>query len=235
VYTKIDSLLWTDDKYKGLSDDGKMLFVYVLTCPHRNSLGLYFLPPPYAAYDLGWTAQRYDKALTELLDKGLIKYNKATSIILIKNFLKYNPLENTNQVKAALNALRTIPANGLDSDLQELVKGLGKGFTEPLQQELHKRIGIGYAKQEEEKENETEDEEETDKPHTQKIPPPIEEVAAYCRERHNDVNPQKWHDFYSAKGWMVGKNKMKDWKAAVRTWEQKQEQAQEQSRYRRVD
>jgi hypothetical protein len=50
-------------------------------------------------------------------------------------------------------------------------------------------------------------------------PPPIEEVRQYCQERKNTVDAQKWHDFYSAKGWMVGKNKMKDWKAAVRTWE----------------
>jgi hypothetical protein len=51
------------------------------------------------------------------------------------------------------------------------------------------------------------------------IPPTIEEVQAYCRERCNSVVAQVWHDFYSAKGWMIGKNKMKDWKAAVRTWE----------------
>ena len=55
------------------------------------------------------------------------------------------------------------------------------------------------------------------------IPPTIEEVEAYCKERKNKVNPQVWHDFYSAKGWMVGKNKMKDWKAAVRTWEKQRD------------
>ena len=37
--------------------------------------------------------------------------------------------------------------------------------------------------------------------------------------RHNSVNPQQFIDFYASKGWMVGKNKMKDWKAAIRTWE----------------
>lgn len=51
------------------------------------------------------------------------------------------------------------------------------------------------------------------------IPPTLEEVTAYCRERNNNVDAQRWYDFYSAKGWMIGKNKMKDWKAAVRTWE----------------
>lgn len=49
--------------------------------------------------------------------------------------------------------------------------------------------------------------------------PSVEEVLAYCKERKNHVDPNRFVDFYAAKGWMVGKNKMKDWKAAVRTWE----------------
>jgi hypothetical protein len=50
-------------------------------------------------------------------------------------------------------------------------------------------------------------------------PPTLEEVTAYCQERGNKVDPQTFIDFYSSKGWMIGKNKMKDWKASVRTWE----------------
>ena len=50
-------------------------------------------------------------------------------------------------------------------------------------------------------------------------PPNLEEVQQYCIERNNSVNAQTFIDFYESKGWMVGKNKMKDWKAAVRTWE----------------
>ena len=56
------------------------------------------------------------------------------------------------------------------------------------------------------------------------VPPTIEEVADYCRERNNNVDAQRFVDFYTAKGWMVGSNKMKDWKAAVRTWERRQTQ-----------
>ena len=51
------------------------------------------------------------------------------------------------------------------------------------------------------------------------VPPTVEEVKAYCDERNNKVDPDRFVDFYSSKGWMIGKNKMKDWKAAVRTWE----------------
>jgi predicted phage replisome organizer len=59
---------------------------------------------------------------------------------------------------------------------------------------------------------------------TKFIPPSVEEVADYCFERGNTVNPETFVDFYSAKGWMLGKNKMKDWKAAVRTWERKEKE-----------
>lgn len=52
-------------------------------------------------------------------------------------------------------------------------------------------------------------------------PPTLEEVQAYCQERKNKVDPQRFIDFYTSKGWFVGKNKMKDWRAAVRTWEKK--------------
>lgn len=53
-------------------------------------------------------------------------------------------------------------------------------------------------------------------------PPTPDEVAAYCAERENSVDAQRFVDFYAAKDWMIGKNRMKDWKAAVRTWERKE-------------
>lgn len=52
-------------------------------------------------------------------------------------------------------------------------------------------------------------------------PPTVEEVRTYCIERNNAVDPESFVSFYESKGWMVGANKMKDWKAAVRTWERK--------------
>lgn len=65
------------------------------------------------------------------------------------------------------------------------------------------------------------------KPLKRFTPPSREEVAAYCRERGNKVDPDRFVDFYSSKGWMVGKNPMKDWKAAVRGWEKESKQKAE--------
>lgn len=54
-------------------------------------------------------------------------------------------------------------------------------------------------------------------------PPTVEEVQAYCNERGNTVDADGFVDFYTSNGWKVGKNPMKDWKAAVRTWEKREE------------
>lgn len=64
------------------------------------------------------------------------------------------------------------------------------------------------------------------KDESKKIPPKIEDVILYCKERNNGVDPDRWFNFYSAKGWLIGKAKMKDWKAAVRTWENKSNERQ---------
>lgn len=57
------------------------------------------------------------------------------------------------------------------------------------------------------------------------VPPTTDEVRAYCLERRNTVNADAFIAFYESNGWKVGKNSMKDWKAAVRTWEQRESRA----------
>jgi len=51
------------------------------------------------------------------------------------------------------------------------------------------------------------------------IIPTYNEVKEYCNERSNNIDAEQFIDYYTSKGWMIGKNKMKDWKAAIRTWE----------------
>lgn len=65
------------------------------------------------------------------------------------------------------------------------------------------------------------------KPKTTKrfIPPTVEQVEEYCQERGNSVDPQRFVDYYQSNGWKVGKNPMKDWRAAVRTWEQNRKES----------
>ena len=70
-----------------------------------------------------------------------------------------------------------------------------------------------------EKETEISDAHETAKKVARFIPPTVDEVQAYCEERKNGVDARCFVDFYESKNWVVGKAKMKNWKAAVRTGE----------------
>ena len=51
------------------------------------------------------------------------------------------------------------------------------------------------------------------------VPPSVDEVRAYCKERGNNIDAESFVDYYTSTGWLVGKKPMKDWKASVRTWE----------------
>ena len=51
--------------------------------------------------------------------------------------------------------------------------------------------------------------------------PTLNDIDIYCKERTNNIDPLAFYDFYQSKNWYIGKNKMKDWKACVRTWERR--------------
>ena len=65
-------------------------------------------------------------------------------------------------------------------------------------------------------------------PRTRFVPPSVEQVETYCRERGNNVDPDRFVNYYTARGWMLGRSAMRSWRAAVRTWE-RQEQGTEKA------
>lgn len=67
------------------------------------------------------------------------------------------------------------------------------------------------------------------------VKPSLEEVAAYCKQRRNTIDPQRFMDYYDSNGWIVGKTHMKDWKAAVRTWERNKKQSASSPAYQDPD
>ena len=58
------------------------------------------------------------------------------------------------------------------------------------------------------------------------VKPTVEEIRAYCNKRKNNVDADAFFDFYESKGWVIGKSPMKDWQAAVRTWERERSDKQ---------
>ena len=100
-------------------------------------------------------------------------------------------------------------------------------YTECIQDvsTLDTQVRLGHVREGKDRLGEDSIEEATPPTRTKRfIPPTVDEVMEYCQERGNAIDPQRFVDHYTSNGWMVGKNKMKDWKAAVRTWEQKERQ-----------
>ncbi|KAA0888808.1 hypothetical protein [Oryzomonas rubra] len=108
-YGKLHTSFWTSIDIKGLSDDGKLLAVYLLTCPHTNLIGCFRLPDGYVSEDLDWPSERVTKGFTELSAKGFVKRCPTTKWVLISKFIKWNEIENPNQAKSAAKLFTQIP------------------------------------------------------------------------------------------------------------------------------
>jgi len=147
-YSKIQKRIWNDPTFNRLSEDAKLLWFYLLSCPHGNTIGLFVLKPGYACADLGWSEERFREALQELSTiplwnrqgKGLISYDEDTYLLLIKNYLEHNPLANPNQVKAAKKRLEELPISPLFQELKQLLEELGKPLYQPLLEWLNKQL-----------------------------------------------------------------------------------------------
>ena len=171
MYTRIDELIWKDAKLKKISNESKLLFIYLLSCQHRNVLGLYSLPKYYVQGDLGYPLETVSKGLVELFNNGFITYDEESETVLVNNFLKYNPLENPNQVKGALKVMPTIPKTQLFYKLVDVINSsenihlheLKEGIESYLESNGLERVTVTVSKQKEVKEKVKEKVKEEDK------------------------------------------------------------------------
>lgn len=110
-YVSIATRIWHDEKFRDLPEDARTLFLYLLTSPHGNMCGFYFLPPGYACHDLQWKEDKYKKAINVLASNKMVIVDG--DVVLIKNFIKYNPIKGPKQAAGAANRLKEVPENGL--------------------------------------------------------------------------------------------------------------------------
>ena len=123
AYRKIDNAFWRDDKVKNLNVETRHLFMYLLTSPHCNMIGAYYLPLPYILADLytndellGNGSEGYrnpfetvSKGIDTLSQAGLITYDTVNSMVVIHNFIKYNRPDNANVIKSAIKLFLELP------------------------------------------------------------------------------------------------------------------------------
>lgn len=108
-YGKVHSTFWSSATTGPMSDDGKMLALYLMTCSHSTITGVFRLPDGYVSEDLGWGLERVSQGFAELLDKGFANRCETTKWVWVSKHLEWNKPENPNQRKSAAKIALSIP------------------------------------------------------------------------------------------------------------------------------
>lgn len=132
-YGQVQCALWTNPRFKTLSADARLLFVYLLSGPHSNGLGCYALPMGYVCADMKWVSERVSKGFQELFQNGFSSYCETTEFVFIQGYLKWNPISNGNVAKAREKEFNDVPSNfkhiqALAADMKRFGNHWAKGF-----------------------------------------------------------------------------------------------------------
>lgn len=153
-YRKIDTRIWNDAKFRALSDDGKLVFLFVLTHPHLTSLGAMRATIKGLAHELGWNEKRFREGFGEGFRKALFQYDEKACFVALPNFLRYNGPESPNVVKSWSESLDLLPECSLKAELLQRVKGFTEGLSEAFAKALPEAFAKGMPNQEPEQEQE---------------------------------------------------------------------------------
>jgi hypothetical protein len=108
-YGKVYSSFWSSETTSTLSDTGRILACYLLSCQHGTLVGVFRLPDAYVAEDLGWGSERVSEGFAELFQKGFANRCGTSKWVWVRKHLEWNPLENPNQCKCARKIVEQIP------------------------------------------------------------------------------------------------------------------------------
>ena len=162
-WRKIDTRIWNDSKFRDLSDDGKLVFLFLLSHPHLTSLGAMRATVAGLAAELGWSVERFAEAFAEAFAKGMIENDAKACYVGLPNFLKYNPPGSPNVVKSWAGLIDLVPECEAKVQMMARVKGFTEGMGEAFAKALPKAFRDPFLKTMPNLENEIENEIEQEK------------------------------------------------------------------------
>ena len=122
VYGKIYTRLWNNHRFRKLTEDGQKLYLYLLSSPHKNTIGFYQIGIPYIQDDLGWAYKRCSNAINDTIRMGFIKYDFESRVVLILDWWKNNkPSNNKNLQKKMVGDLSEVGESILWQDFSNTV------------------------------------------------------------------------------------------------------------------
>lgn len=144
-YRKIDPRIWNDAKFMGLSDNGKLVFLFLLTHPHMTALGAMRASVPGLAAELRWEDKAFREAFGQALSMGIVKHDCMASFLWLPNFIKYNPPESPNVIKSWAASLDLLPECEMKTECLYRVKAFTEGLTKSFAEALPKDFTLSGA------------------------------------------------------------------------------------------
>ncbi len=139
-HRRISPKFWQDPKVRAWGDQEKLLALYLQTCPHRNTEGLFWLPLAYIAADLGYPIDTVSKGLQALCEAGFATYDEPSETVLLRKSLKYQSPAGEKQITGALNTLSNLPPTPLFALLRDSAEQFAPEFGKALREALEDGI-----------------------------------------------------------------------------------------------
>ena len=144
-YRTVDVRLWSDRRFLSLSDDGKLLWMFYLTCPQRLAIpGVIIGGEASLAEQLGWTVEQYRKGYQELLAKGM-RVRSEGRVVWLTNALKYQAIAGPKAMTGMAKAWDDVPEGELKTKIWEELKIACKRWASLFTKLFPKHHGEGYA------------------------------------------------------------------------------------------
>jgi hypothetical protein len=131
TYNRVGSRIWLER----WDDDTMMTALYLLTCKHRTTEGIFHLPLQYAAADRRWQLKRIERAIDTLMADGFIEYDREAEVVLIVNALRWQAPATQNHMKGAIKKLRNLPPTPLLKRFESLAQSLAPDFADYIAKE----------------------------------------------------------------------------------------------------
>jgi len=155
-YRKVDPRVWNDEKFRALSNRGKLVFFMLLTHPAMTALGAMRSSVAGLADELGWPIEAFRDAFDDILNQDMVEIDPKACLIALPNFVRYNRPESPNVVTAWINSLDLLPECELLERVvqraESVVEGMGLSFRKAFADAFGKPMP--YQEQEQEQEQE---------------------------------------------------------------------------------
>lgn len=211
-YRTFNPSFWDDDFILDLSKDEKYFYFYLITNPKTTLWGIYEISFKVINFQTGLSLDMIKKLLIKLQEKGKIIFDESTNEICIRNYLRHNFNPSPLVIKSIVGGFKGIKNQNLIQYLNG-IDTLSIPYTYPIDTPCIPTVTVTVI--------DTVTNKLLKDTNTK---PSLDDIKRFCIDNNFLMDPEKFYNYEESKGWKVGNQPMKDWQAACRNWEKREQE-----------